>query len=55
MGLLASESLTIAGCAHECTDAYDSYPFEQGLDLFAEANPACERIERKTGERRRTP
>ena len=31
MGLLAGESLTVAGCAHESTDAYDSYPFELGL------------------------
>ena len=48
MGLLASESLTIAGCVHECTEGYDSYPFKQGLDLFAKANPACERIELST-------
>ena len=42
MSLLAGESLTVAGCAHECTDAYDSYPYEQGLELFAAGNPSCE-------------
>ena len=45
MGLLAGESLTVAGCAHESTDAYDSYPYEQGIELFAEGNPSCERTE----------
>lgn len=45
MGLLAGESLTVAGNAHECTEVYDSYPYAAGIARFAEDNPSCERTE----------
>ena len=41
LGMLASKSLTIAGDPNGSVEVYDSYPFAQGLDDFAEDNGQC--------------
>ena len=41
MGLLAQESLTIAGNPNESILTFESYPYEEGLACFAKDNPGC--------------
>ena len=44
-GLLAEESITVAGDPCACIEAHDPHPYAAGLDEFAEANPGLEHIE----------
>lgn len=41
MGLLAQESLTIAGNPRESILTFESYPYEEGLACFIKDNPSC--------------
>ncbi len=40
-GLVAGESLTVAGDRTACVQVYDSYPYAAGLDEFMDAHPGA--------------
>lgn len=44
-GLVARESLTIAGDRVACVEAYDSYPYAAGLDEFMDAHAGAADVE----------
>lgn len=44
-GLMATETLTIAGDRTACVQVYDSYPYAAGLDEFMDAHEGAEDIE----------
>ena len=44
-GLIATETLTIAGDRTACVQVYDSYPYAAGLDEFMDAHEGAEDIE----------
>ena len=44
-GLVATETLTIAGDRAACVQVYDSYPYAAGLDEFMDAHEGAEDIE----------
>jgi hypothetical protein len=44
-GLVARESITIAGDRAACVQVYDSYPYAAGIDEFADAHPGAENVE----------
>ncbi len=44
MGLLASQSLTIAGDPVACVTVYDSYPYAAGIDEFSTAYPEAKDV-----------
>ncbi len=44
-GLVARESITIAGDRTACVQVYDSYPYAAGIDEFAAEHPATENVE----------
>lgn len=44
-GLMAAETLTIAGDRTACVQIYDSYPYAAGLDEFMDAHERAEDIE----------
>ena len=44
-GLVARESITIAGDRTACVQVYDSYPYAAGIDEFAAEHPAAECVE----------
>ena len=44
-GLMAAETLTIAGDRAACVQVYDSYPYAEGLDEFMDAHEGAQDIE----------
>lgn len=43
-GLIATQSLTVAGDVDACVTAYESYPYAEGLNEFAATYPECAQI-----------
>ena len=44
-GLVAHDSITIAGDRAACVQVYDSYPYAAGIDEFAAEHPGAESVE----------
>jgi DNA helicase II / ATP-dependent DNA helicase PcrA len=44
-GLVARESITIAGDRAACVQVYDSYPYAAGIEEFASEHPGAENVE----------
>lgn len=43
-GLVATQSLTVAGDVDSCVTAYESYPYAEGLNEFAATYPECAQV-----------